>query len=233
MTVSSLTTETIIASSGAGQTAFLFDFPLISKLHIDIFKDDILESSSLYIVDYTIGAQGGQIDYIISPNTGSEIRIRRNTPLSQDLQFPIAGPFPSRSHESALDKLIMVVQEILFTHDEMSGGTDTDAIHDNVSAEISVLPEKTLPIGDDHILIEDSAIGNSKRRIQIANLSLGSIPTHTGEVIGDTNLTVDITAITNRTDVVADSDDDVPIHDDTDGTLKKVNLSSITDAGYF
>ena len=56
---------------------------------------------------------------------------------------------------------------------------------------------------------------------------------HTGEVLGTTNLTVDITAITNQTDVVAADEDDVIIHDNSDGTLKKVNLSSITDAGYF
>lgn len=58
-------------------------------------------------------------------------------------------------------------------------------------------------------------------------------PTHTGEVTGGTNLTLDITAITNRSDVVAAPADDVAVHDDSDGTLKKVNLSSITDAGYF
>ena len=56
---------------------------------------------------------------------------------------------------------------------------------------------------------------------------------HTGEVTGTTALTLDVTAITNRGDVVADADDDVAIHDDSDGTIKKVNLSSITDAGYF
>jgi len=57
---------------------------------------------------------------------------------------------------------------------------------------------------------------------------------HTGEVTGvDEALTLDVTAITNRADVVADSADDVAVHDDTDGTIKKVNLSSITDAGYF
>ncbi len=61
----------------------------------------------------------------------------------------------------------------------------------------------------------------------------GADATHTGEVTGDVALTVDVTSITNRSDVVASSDDDVAIHDDTDGTFKKVNLSSITDAGYF
>lgn len=69
--------------------------------------------------------------------------------------------------------------------------------------------------------------------VQINGVPLETNATHTGEVTGDVALTLDVTAITNRTDVVADSADDVAIHDDSDGSLKKVNLSSITDAGYF
>lgn len=59
------------------------------------------------------------------------------------------------------------------------------------------------------------------------------VTAHTGEVTGETALSLDVSAITNQTDVEADPADDVAIHDDTDGTLKKTNLSSITDAGYF
>lgn len=120
-----------------------------------------------------------------------------------------------------------------FLNGAAAGGGDADAIHDNVAAEISILTEKVSPIGGDHILIEDSAAANVKKRIQITNLPAGGIPTHTGEVTGDTNLTVAVSAITNRTDVVAASADDVAIHDDSDGSFKKTNLSSITDAGYF
>lgn len=58
-------------------------------------------------------------------------------------------------------------------------------------------------------------------------------PTHIGEVTGDISLSLDVSAITNQVDVVADAADDVAIHDDSDGLIKKVNLSSITDAGYF
>lgn len=58
--------------------------------------------------------------------------------------------------------------------------------------------------------------------------------THTGEVTGALALTVQSVAITNKTDVVADSADDVLIADDSDaGNLKKVNLSSIVDGGNF
>jgi hypothetical protein len=69
--------------------------------------------------------------------------------------------------------------------------------------------------------------------VQINGVAIDQNATHTGEVTGSVALAVDVTAITNQTDVVADAADDVPIHDDSDGTLKKVNLSSITDGGYF
>jgi len=69
--------------------------------------------------------------------------------------------------------------------------------------------------------------------VQINGSPIISNATHTGEVTGATVLSVDVTAITNQVDVVADALDDVPIHDNSDGTLKKVNLSSITDGGFF
>ena len=48
--------------------------------------------------------------------------------------------------------------------------TDTDAIHDNVAAEISVVAEKTSPLEDDLVLIEDSAAANVKKRLKLGNL---------------------------------------------------------------
>jgi hypothetical protein len=53
-------------------------------------------------------------------------------------------------------------------------GSDADAIHDNVAAEISAITEKTTPISADLIIIEDSADSNSKKRVQIGNLPGGS-----------------------------------------------------------
>ncbi len=53
------------------------------------------------------------------------------------------------------------------------GGSDTDAIHDNVAAEISVIAEKTTPITADLLVIEDSADTNNKKRLQIGNIPDG------------------------------------------------------------
>jgi hypothetical protein len=52
-------------------------------------------------------------------------------------------------------------------------GTDTTAIHDDIAAEISVLTEKASPVSGDHLIIEDSAAGNVKKRVQIGNLPAG------------------------------------------------------------
>ena len=49
-------------------------------------------------------------------------------------------------------------------------GTDADAIHDNVAWEIALITEKATPIWADYILIEDSAAGNVKKKVQVGNL---------------------------------------------------------------
>ncbi len=50
------------------------------------------------------------------------------------------------------------------------GSTDGDAIHDNVAGEIVVVTEKTAPVGNDEIIIEDSADSNAKKSLKLSNL---------------------------------------------------------------
>ena len=51
--------------------------------------------------------------------------------------------------------------------------TDVDAIHDNVAGEIQAITEKASPVSADLVLIEDSAAGYNKKRVQIGNLPGG------------------------------------------------------------
>jgi hypothetical protein len=55
------------------------------------------------------------------------------------------------------------------------GGTDPNAIHKNVAAEISTITEKVSPVAADLVVIEDSADSNNKKRAQVGNLP---VPTH-------------------------------------------------------
>lgn len=49
------------------------------------------------------------------------------------------------------------------------GATDTNAIHKNVSAEISTITEKTITANADLLIIEDSAASNAKKRVKAEN----------------------------------------------------------------
>jgi len=54
------------------------------------------------------------------------------------------------------------------------GGTDPNAIHTNVSAEINGLGAKVTPVGADELVIEDSATGYSKKKVLISSLPGGA-----------------------------------------------------------
>lgn len=53
---------------------------------------------------------------------------------------------------------------------DSTGGSDADAIHDNVAGEIAAITEKTAPVADDMLLIEDSADSNNKKMVKVDNI---------------------------------------------------------------
>lgn len=56
--------------------------------------------------------------------------------------------------------------------------TDTDAIHDNVAAEISAIVEKAAPINADNLVLEDSADSDNKKRVEIGKINQSRWRTH-------------------------------------------------------
>ncbi len=59
-----------------------------------------------------------------------------------------------------------------YPNPSVDDGADSTAIHDNVSAEISAITEKTAPLAADLLVIESAADTNAKRRVQIGNLPI-------------------------------------------------------------
>jgi hypothetical protein len=96
-------------------------------------------------------------------------------------------------------------------------GTDDDAIHDNVSAEISAITAKATPVGADILLIEDSAASNAKKRLTLTNL-FGNIDANDSDAIHD-NVANEIKAITDKP--VPVSGDHYLIEDSADSDNKK------------
>lgn len=88
------------------------------------------------------------------------------------------------------------------TYVEIGGTSDADAIHDNVSSEISAVTEKTTPVDSDLLLIEDSGASNEKKKVQVGNLPvLRNIVEDTTPQLGG-NLDVNGKEIQSTTDVV-------------------------------
>lgn len=52
------------------------------------------------------------------------------------------------------------------------GGTDPDAIHDNVAGEISAIAEKVVPSTADIVVIEDSEDANNKKKVELGNIGI-------------------------------------------------------------
>ncbi len=54
---------------------------------------------------------GGTVEYFIAPPVDQLLTLTRTTPLTQELDYTRHGPFDSESHEDALDKLTMAIQD--------------------------------------------------------------------------------------------------------------------------
>jgi len=120
-------------------------------------------------------------------------------------------------------------------------GSDTDAIHDNVDGEISAITQKATPIGADHLLIEDSAASDAKKRILISSLPGGtdddaihdnvdgeiSAITQKSTPVGADHLLIEDSAASDAKKRVLISDlpggtDDDAIHDNVDGEISAI-----------
>lgn len=98
--------------------------------------------------------------------------------VTSAIQTQIDGKEPAFTKNTAFNKDFGAIAGTVCEGDDSrlsDNRTDADAIHDNVSGEISLITEKTAPVGADLILIEDSAATNAKKRIQIGNLPGSSI----------------------------------------------------------
>jgi hypothetical protein len=100
---------------------------------------------------------------------------------------------------------------------EGASGTDADAIHDNVAAEINAITSKGTPVGADVIVLEDSADSWAKKKATITSLPGGGPGSDTTAIHDDT--AGEINAITTKgTPVGADV---IVLEDSAAGFAKK------------
>lgn len=111
MTVS--TTALSVPYTGNGvTTAFATTFPFLEASHLVVVVAGATIGSSQYVVT---GGNGltGTVTFLAAPASGAAITITREVPATQLIDYLRNDPFPAESHEKGLDKLTMLVQQVL------------------------------------------------------------------------------------------------------------------------
>lgn len=125
MTVSS--TQSYIEYNGDGTTTSFtipFYFLLNSDISVMVSDADGKLSEPVNGTDFTVtgagDSGGGSLTFNTAYASGNTILIYRNPPVTQETKYYENGKFPATSHEAALDKLTMLIQEFGWRFDSLS-----------------------------------------------------------------------------------------------------------------
>ena len=118
MTVSSTTTKNSYAGDGS-TTAFSYTFKIFDEDDITVVlrnNSTGAETTQSITTNYTVSgvgnAGGGTVTFVTAPPTGNTVVLLRITSLTQLTDYTPNDPFPAESHETALDKLTHITQEL-------------------------------------------------------------------------------------------------------------------------
>ena len=117
MTVSSTNTKNSYSGNGS-TTVFAYTFKIFDDDDITvILRTDATggETVQTKTTDYTVSgvgnAGGGNITFGTAPASGITVVLIRETALTQSTDYTPNDPFPAASHEDALDRLTLIVQD--------------------------------------------------------------------------------------------------------------------------
>ena len=119
MTLSTTTVSQSYSGNGS-TTAFTFTFPINSTSELKVIErssngTETIKSEGTGSANYSIvdnGASGGTVTMVTAPASGTTLVLIRDTSLTQESDYVENDPFAAETHEDALDKLQMQIQEV-------------------------------------------------------------------------------------------------------------------------
>ena len=90
---------------------FAYDFLVNDEDDLKVYLDGVLQSSG-YTVDGIGVATGGNVTFSVAPGDQVRVSIYREVEMTQEVDYIPYDPFPAETHESALDKLTMLIQQV-------------------------------------------------------------------------------------------------------------------------
>lgn len=108
----SVSTSTNRFSYTANGVLLAFSFPVLfyDNTHLAVYLNGVLQASGYTVTGAGVPA-GGTVTFAIAPANGVIVNILRTTPLTQEVVLGVAGAFPAKTVEKALDLEVMGLQQ--------------------------------------------------------------------------------------------------------------------------
>jgi hypothetical protein len=114
MTVSNQVNRVSYVGDGI-EDEFPFTFKAFVTGDIKVYLDDVLQSSGYSVVLSTPPTDGGTVTITVPPVTGVDVTLVRELDYTQEADYPASGKFPSDTHETQLDRQVMMDQQLAET----------------------------------------------------------------------------------------------------------------------
>ena len=113
MTIQSTTNRISYTGNGA-TTIFAYNFVISDQTWLNVYVNNVLQTLTTNYTVSGVGTQsGGNVTFVTAPASGAVILISRsNIPLTQLTDYTPNDKFPAETHEAALDKLTMLIQQL-------------------------------------------------------------------------------------------------------------------------
>ncbi len=97
----------------SAQTVFAYAFRILADADLDVYVEGVLKTLT---TDYTVSgagdAGGGNVTFTSGVTLDEAVTIIRSVAQAQDTDYTASGPFTANDHETALDKNMMISQDI-------------------------------------------------------------------------------------------------------------------------
>lgn len=119
MTISTNKVKMALADGNDSDTEFTFDFVIFAASELLVYLVDEttgVETLQTITTHYTVSTgpwlTGGTVTFVTAPTSDEQVLIKRSLPLTQLIDYIRGSEFPEEDHETALDRLVMIAQQI-------------------------------------------------------------------------------------------------------------------------
>lgn len=112
MTISS-TTNRWAYTGDASSTAFAYTNKIFAAGDLRVLVDGVLQTLTTHYAVSGVGAAGGgNVTFVTAPGSGASVVIVRELTYTQETNLLDSGPFPAESTEDALDRAVILAQQL-------------------------------------------------------------------------------------------------------------------------